>query len=78
MSVRNLKNAIDELAQGEPIYINAINLSENAIDLLKDQIKAGVIKPDKKTLGKWVLDEENQPPYMKGKKIIPQMVYIKQ
>ena len=77
MNYRSLEKAITAMKSGERCYINAINLSFNAIEVLSKYIKDGVLKPDKEELKKYIVPEATKD-YMSGKFIAPQMSYVKQ
>lgn len=78
-NMRNCKTLIkkiDGLQKGEVIEINAINLSEKGIYVLRDYIKRGVIKPVESELKKSIVTSEI-PNFMAGKSICPQTAYVK-
>ena len=74
-NIRALKKVVREMKKGEKFYINAICLTVNAIEQLREYIKANVILPDESEVEKSYDDVES---VMCGKVIFPQMTYIKQ
>lgn len=74
-NVRALKRTVEELKQGEKLYINAIGLTDNAIEQLQWYVQTKVLLPEKSEVEKSYTDVES---VMSGKVIFPQMTYIKQ
>lgn len=69
-----LLKSVKELKSGEHIYINAISLSNNAIDALRTMIQAGVLVPPKTTVEVMYSDVKA---VMDGVTILPQLTYTK-
>ena len=76
MTYKQLKKAIEGTNYGEKIYINAIGLTINQIDLLRVSIHNGILAPDSNELKK-VIAREYINEYTSGCRIAPQMIYIK-
>lgn len=74
-NVRSLRKLVKEMKKGEKLYVNAISISINAVDQLRDYIKSGIITPDKSEVER-VYNNVND--VMTGEVIFPQMTYIKQ
>ncbi len=74
-NIRTLRNVVKEMKQGEKLYINAIGLTTNAIEQLREYIKENVLLPDKSEAEQLYNDI---PSVMSGKIILPQMTYIRQ
>lgn len=74
-NIRILRKVVREMKAGESIYINAICLSQNAIDQLKQYVKEGVLVPDEDRVKREYKVPED---IMSGKYLFPQMVYVKQ
>lgn len=74
-NTRKLRSIVEELKQGESIYINAINISTGAIDQLRQYIKDDVLTPDAYEVKRRYKKPED---VMSGDVIFPQMTYIKQ
>lgn len=74
-NIKTLKKVVKEMKKGETLYINAISLSINAIEQLREYIKLNVLLPDKSEVENLYNDIES---VMNGKTILPQMTYIKQ
>lgn len=74
MNYRSLNKQIKGMNKGEVVFINAINLSENSINLLRTFVKNGVLVPDKVEVTMMYKDVES---VMNGTVILPQMSYSK-
>ena len=74
-NIRTLKKVVREMNQGEKLYINAIGLTVNAIEQLREYIKENVLLPEK-TEAQQLYNDLSA--VMSGKTILPQMTYIKQ
>lgn len=74
-NIRTLKKVVREMKTGESIYIDAICLSLNAIDQLKQYVKDGVLTPDEDEVKQVCKVPED---IMTGKYLFPQMLYTKQ
>lgn len=74
-NVRVLRKVVSEMKPGEEIYINAICLSSNAIDQLKQYVKDGILVPKKEQVERMYKVPGD---IMSGKYLIPQMFYTKQ
>ena len=74
-NIRTLKKVVREMNQGEKLHINAIGLTVNAIEQLREYIKENVLLPDK-TEAQQLYNDLSA--VMSGKTILPQMTYIKQ
>lgn len=75
-SVEHLINEVDSIGVGETLYINAINISNPAIAMLKDMIAGGILVPVDKELER-VIVPEALGDYYNGQRICPQMTYVK-
>ncbi len=73
-NIKALRKVVHEMKKGEKLYINAIGLTVNAIEQLRDYIKENVLLPDKNEVEQSYNDVES---VMSGKVIFPQMIYIK-
>lgn len=73
--IRNLKKTIKAMEAGETIFINAVNLTANGIELLRSYVKNGVLVPDRKEVEARYKDVEA---VMSGAVVFPQMIYTKQ
>lgn len=73
--IRNLKKTIKTMEVGETIFINAVNLTANGIELLRSYVKSGVLVPDRKEAEARYKDVEA---VMNGNVVFPQMIYTKQ
>lgn len=74
MNVRSFRKAINETKAGETVYINAINLSINSIEAIREYVKSGVLVPVREEVEKAYKDVDA---VMSGKTVMPQMTYIK-
>ena len=74
-NIRTLKKVVREMKKGEKLYVNAIGLSINAIEQLREYIKENVLLPDREEVERVYNDVET---VMNGTVIFPQMTYIKQ
>ena len=73
--IKNLKKTIKAMKAGETIFINAVNLTANGIELLRNYVKSGVLIPDREEAEMQYKDVEA---VMCGNVVFPQMTYIKQ
>lgn len=76
MNYKTLEARINKLEPGTRFYINAINLSANAIQSLRGLIQDGTLKPVEEEIRKAVVADAVHD-FMSGKSILPQMSYIK-
>lgn len=76
MTYNQFKKAIANTEYGKKIFVNAINLTINQIDLLRTSIHNGILTPDHDELAK-VIKPEYINEYISGCSICPQMTYIK-
>lgn len=74
-NIRTLKKVVREMKKGEKIYINAIGLSLNAVDQLREYIKDNTLAPIREEVES-VYNDVNY--VMSGDVIFPQMTYIRQ
>ena len=74
ITARQLKKAVFDLEISYPLYINALGLSSDAIDLLRKCVKSGVLVPDKEMVKRAYKDVDS---VMCGDVIIPQMEYYR-
>lgn len=74
-NVKNLKKTIKAMESGETIFINAVNLTANGIELLRNYVKSGVLVPDREEAEARYKDVEA---VMNGNVVFPQMIYTKQ
>ncbi len=74
-NIRSLKKTVEKMKKGEKLYINAISLSVNVIEQLRDYIEDNVLLPDKMEVERVYNDISS---VMSGKVIFPQMTYIRQ
>lgn len=74
LSVTTLKSRLNKLKTGDRVYINAIGLSLNAIEYLRDEIKSGHLIPDYHMINK-VFAEEYREQALNGVVICPQCDY---
>lgn len=73
--IQNIRRTIKAMETGETIFINAVNLTANGIELLRSYVKSGVLVPDRKEVEIMYKDVEA---VMSGDVVFPQMTYIKQ
>lgn len=73
--IQNLRRTIKAMEAGETIFINAVNLTANGIELLRNYVKRRVLIPDRKEVEIMYKDVEA---VMSGDVVFPQMTYIKQ
>ena len=73
-NVKKLEKTIKEAKAGEEIYINAVNITANGIELVRNYVKSGVLVPDKKEVEVGYKDVEAG---MRGDVVLPQMIYIR-
>lgn len=76
MRVNVFKKKIAEAQAGDTFYMNTINFSPAAVDLLRKFIQDGTLSPDEKELKKSVVPE-SLPKFLSGECILPQMTYIR-
>lgn len=76
MNYRTLVKKINEMEKGDEFWVNSINLSEKSILALRNFIQTGVIQPDEKELQENIVEEYIED-FKTGKRILPQMLYIK-
>lgn len=69
-----LRKIVRETETGELLFINAIMISEKAIEVLREMIKGGTIEPLREEVEKVYKDIDA---VMSGYAIIPQMYYRK-
>lgn len=72
--IRNLKKTIKAMEAGETIFINAVNLTANGVELLRNYVKNGVLVPDRKEAEARYKDVES---VMSGAVVFPQMIYTR-
>lgn len=75
LSVKQLEKNIKEAKAGQAIYMNTINFSMGAIDLLRKYIQDGTLAPDENELKDYIVPEALDK-YRSGESICPQMTYI--
>ncbi|MDU7030776.1 hypothetical protein [uncultured Robinsoniella sp.] len=76
MNYRTLVKKINEMEKGDEFWVNSINLSEKSILALRNFIQTGVIQPDEKEIQENIVEEYIED-FKTGKRIFPQMLYIK-
>ena len=76
MNYRTLVKKINEMEKGDEFWVNSINLSEKSILALRNFIRTCVIQPDEKELQENIVEEYIED-FKTGKRILPQMLYIK-
>lgn len=77
MQMRVMKSIMN-MNKGERIYINAINGSLKSLETLMKYIQRGELKPDEQAVRKMINGEEVIEDVMNGRRLCPQMTYIKQ
>lgn len=78
MQTRVMMKTIMNMNSGERIYINAINASLTSLEVLMRYIQRGELKPDEAEVRKMINGEEVIEDVMNGRRLCPQMTYIKQ
>lgn len=76
MNIRSFRKQVREMKTGEEVYINAINLSLNGIEQLKEYIADGTLVPNMDEVKRRVV-EQAVPYVMKGEMVCPQMLYTR-
>lgn len=76
MRVNVFKKKIAEAQAGDKIYMNIINFSVPAVDLLRKFIQDGTLSPDEDELQKAVVPEA-LPKFRSGECLLPQMTYVR-
>ncbi len=74
-NTRTLRKVVKEMKKDETLYINAICLTTNAIEQLRNYIKENILLPDESEVEQLYSDIQA---VMSGKTILPQMTYIRQ
>lgn len=77
MQTRVMMKTIMMMNTGERIYINAINASVKSLEVLRRYIQRGELKPDETEVRKMINGEDVIEDVMKGRRLCPQMTYIK-
>lgn len=78
MQTRVMMKTIMNMNKGDKIYINAINGSLKSLEVLMRYIQRGELKPDEQEVRKMINGEEVIEDVMNGRRLCPQMTYIKQ
>lgn len=76
VSVRELNKNVNSLHTGETIFINALGLTNKALDALRSYIECGVLQPEAEQLHSLILPKA-WCKYISGECIVPQMEYVK-
>lgn len=75
LTIREIKNEIEDMELGEELFINALYLNSKGVDFLKSLIANGVLTLNDRSLNNIVKDAQYE--YLVGEKILPQADYIK-
>lgn len=75
ISIKQIKDEINDMELGEEIFINALNLNVKGIEFLKKLIADEVLTLNDRSLNNIVKDAQYE--YLTGKSILPQAEYIK-
>lgn len=75
-NIRTFKKVVENMTQGEPIFLNTINFSLSMIDQLRTYIENGTLVLDEKELDCMIV-ENAKDAFRSGRSICPQMTYIK-
>lgn len=76
MNYKSLVKEIDKMEKGNEFWVNTINFSERSIIALRNFIQTGLICPDEEEL-KRSIAEKYLEDFRSGKRILPQMLYVK-
>lgn len=76
MRVNVFKKKIVEAQPGDTMYMNIINFSEAAVDLLRKFIQDGTLSPVEEESQKSVVPEA-LPKFRSGEYLLPQMTYVR-
>lgn len=76
VSAREINNTIGGLHSGDTVFINALGLTDKAIDALREFICDGVIEPEPEQLQALIVPQA-WCKYISGECIAPQMEYVK-
>ena len=76
MRVNVFKKKIAEAQPGDTMYMNTINFSVSAVDLLRKFIQDGTLSPVEEELQKSVVPEA-LPKFLSGECLLPQMTYVR-
>ena len=74
LTIREIKNEIEDMELGEELFINALYLNSKGVDFLKSLIANGVLTLNDRSLNNIVKDAQYE--YLVGEKILPQADYI--
>ena len=69
---------IKTMKSGERFYVNAINGSLKTLEALMKFIQSGDVKPDEAEVRKMINGEDVIEDVMNGRRLCPQMTYVKQ
>lgn len=75
LTVKEIKDSINELDLGEEIFINALFLNDKSADYLKSLIADEILTLADRSLNMIVKDAQYE--YLVGEKLLPQADYIK-
>lgn len=76
VSAREIKNVVGGLCKGETVFINALGLTDKAIDALRSYIECGELQPEAEQLHALIVPQA-WCKYISGECIAPQMEYVK-
>ena len=75
ITIKQIKDEINDMELGEEIFINALNLNVKCIEFLKKLIADEVLTLNDRSLNNIVKDAQYE--YLVGENILPQAKYIK-
>lgn len=75
LTVKEIKDSVNELDLGEEIFINALFLNDKSADYLKSLIADEILTLSDRSLNMIVKDAQYE--YLVGEKLLPQADYIK-
>lgn len=75
ISIKQIKDEINDMELGEEIFINALYLNVKGIEFLKKLIADKVLTLNDRSLNNIVKDAQYE--FLTGKSILPQAEYIK-
>ena len=76
VSARDLNKTIGGLCKGETVFINALGLTDKAVDALRSKIECGELQPEAEQLHALIVPQA-WCKYISGECIAPQMEYVK-
>lgn len=75
LTVKEIKDSVNELDLGEEIFINALFLNDKSADYLKSLIADEILTLSDRSLNMIVKNAQLE--YLTGEKLLPQADYIK-